>query len=127
MINLYFQRVGCPPMRSDLSIPRLELLGVVIGCRASRYVADHLGMPNLKRRIFTDSKCVIEWSTSKKGLKRFVSERITEIKGNNVTLVYVKSKDKPADIATRGETVKNLNTKDLWWKGSICISLPYHE
>ena len=38
-------------MRSDLSIPCFELLGVVIGCRASKYVADHLGMPNLKFKI----------------------------------------------------------------------------
>ena len=44
----------------------------------------------------------------KKELKRFVNESITEIKGNNVTLAYVKSKDNPADIAMRGETVENL-------------------
>ena len=83
-ISLIFSKSRLAPINSKSSIPRLELLGVVIGCRASKYVADQLGMMEIRRKIFPDSKCVIEWINSENKLNRFVRERVKEIKEHNV-------------------------------------------
>ena len=87
--SLVFCKSRLAPIKGDISIPRLELLGVVIGCRVSQFVANHLRI-TARRRLFTDSKCTIEWINSKKTLKKFVNERIKEIKSDkNVVVCYV--------------------------------------
>ena len=42
-VNLIFSRSRLAPIKGNLTIPRLELMGVLIGCRASKYVAEQLG------------------------------------------------------------------------------------
>ena len=84
--NLIFSKSRLAPIKENLTIPRLELMGVLIGCRASEFVANELGMPDIKRTLFTDSKCALEWSKSKKELKRFVKDRISEIQTHNINL-----------------------------------------
>ena len=105
-----------------MSIPRLELLGVVIGCRISKYVNDQLGIDDGKRTIYTDSKCVLEWCKSQRELKRFVNERVKEIRSHVVKIGYVKSAENAADIATRGKTVSDLKNDKLWWHGPHWIA-----
>ena len=83
--NLVISKVRLAPIK-EISIPRLELLGVLIGCRLSKFVAEELGMPEVKRKIFTDSKCVLEWYKSEKDLKRFVNDKIKEIKSHAISL-----------------------------------------
>ena len=128
-INTYliFSKSRLAPVSSDLSIPRLELLSVLIGCRVSKYVAIQLGITDIKRKVFTDSKCVIEWINSKNDLKRFVNERVKEIRESNVNVRYVSSIENPADIPTRGQTVHKLKNNKLWWKGPDWCSRPYNE
>ena len=70
-VHLMFSKTRLAPIKGTLSIPRLELMSVLIGCRASQFVVDQLGFKGVKQRVFTDSKCVIEWYYSKKELKRF--------------------------------------------------------
>ena len=105
------------PIKQNLTIPRLELLGVLIGCRITKYVADHLGVRVDKQLIFTDSECVIEWYKSGKDLKRFVRDRIKEIRSYDVNIGYVSSTDNPADIASRGQRAEKLKNNTLWWLG----------
>ena len=69
---------------------------------------------SIKQKIFTDSKCVIEWINSKNELNRFVKERVKEINENNVEVRYVKSAENPADVATRGQTIAKLELNELW-------------
>ena len=115
-VNLVMAKARLAPIK-PLSIPRLELLGVVIGCRLSRYVAIELGIPDVKRTLYTDSKCVLELHRNGKQLKRFVNDKIQEINSHDIHLYYVRSSDNPADIATRLTTLDYLLQCSLWWKG----------
>ena len=114
--NLLFSKCRLAPMKL-LSIPRLELLGVLIGCRASRYIAQELKIEGIKQIVMTDSKCVVEWCKSKKELKKFVQNKVDEIRSMEIKIAYVRSEDNPADIASRGEKISKLIVNDLWWHG----------
>ena len=115
-VNLLFAKTRIAPI-NEISIPRLELLGVLIGCRLSKFVAKQLDIPDIKQTIFTDSMCVIEWCKSDKPKKRFVQDKIKEIQLHDIKIGYVKSEENPADIASRGISVQNLLLNHLWWEG----------
>ena len=89
----------------------------MIGCRISKFVSEQLSIPEIKQTILTDSKYVLEWYKSNKELKRFVNDKIKEIRTYDIKIGYVKSKENPADIATRGVGVKELFENTLWWNG----------
>ena len=112
-VNLVFAKNQISPIK-EISIPRLELLGVLIGCRISKFVSEQLLIFEIKQTILTDSKCVLEWYKSNKELKRLVNDKIKEIRTYDIKIGYVKSKENPADIATRGVGVKELFENKLW-------------
>ena len=126
-VNLIFSRSRLAPIKGNLTIPRLELMGILIGCRASKYVAEQFGNTDIKQRLFTDSKCVLEWYKSDKELKRFVNERIKEIRDHDIEIGYVKSSENPADLATRGSNVGKLGSDEMWWKGPSWLILKNDE
>ncbi|XP_063362896.1 uncharacterized protein LOC134651724 [Cydia amplana] len=105
--------------KSDLKIPRLELLGYLIGSRLLRYVKSHIDLNICKIYLWTDSQVVIAWIKSSRLLPPFVSRRVNEIKQIKdilgAELRYVNSKENPADIATRPELWHQK--QDLWFHG----------
>ena len=105
-VNL-FSKSRLAPIKK-ISIPRLELLGVLIGCRISKYVTTELKIDELRQTLITDSKCVLEWCMSKKKLKRFVRDKTEEIQSHDIRIGYVKSEENPADLAVRGKRVGKL-------------------
>ena len=114
--NLIFSKLRLAPMKK-LSIPRLELLGVLIGVRCLSFVESELKQHIHRKILYTDSQCVLKWLTSTKSLSVFVTNRLKEIKAADIHFRYVASADNPADIATRGITPENLQNFSLWWKG----------
>ena len=115
-VDLVFSKSRLAPMKM-ISIPRLELLGVLIGCRASHFVASQMKINGLSQTILTDSKCVIAWCKTKRELKRFVVDKVKEIRSYNIKLGYVRSEDNPADLACRGARLKKLIKNHMWWHG----------
>ena len=122
-VHLLFAKVRLSPkkmctLKAEVSIPRLELLGVLIGVRALNFVRRALDMPVQSCTLWTDSACVLSWIASHKPLPRFVHNRIQEInQAKDVVFRYVKSASNPADIPTRGTTVSDLEVSSLWWHG----------
>lgn len=99
----------------NLQIPRLELLGVLIGCRLITYVTKFLRIKIKAQILWTDSQIVLSWYSSDKLLPPFVSRRINEIRQNKTLQVrYVPTKLNPADIGTRADRV---DCYDIWLKG----------
>ena len=116
-VNLIFSKSRIAPVTST-SIPRLELLGVLIGTRSLNFVQKSLQIPVTKKILWTDSQCVISWIKSTKPLPCFVENRLKEIKtSRDIEYRYVNTKDNPADLATRGKTLEELRNSDLWWYG----------
>lgn len=54
---------------SQVTIPRMELLGALIGVRVSTFVARQLQLPIAKTTIWLDSQCVLHWLSSSNTLK----------------------------------------------------------
>ena len=101
-----------------LSLPRLELLAVLIGIRATKFVVDELKLCISKKVILTDSQCVLHWIKSDKQLPVFVQNRVNEIRQlENVSFGFIPSQENPADLATRGLTVLEIKQSKLWWHG----------
>ena len=114
---LIFSKMRLTPQKI-MSIPRLELLGVVIGVRAAKFVHSQLRQPIAEQVLWTDSQCVLHWIASWKTLARFVDNRIQEIRSHtDMTFHYVPSADSPADLATRGATVAEICLTPIWWEG----------
>ena len=90
-----------------ITIPRLELMGVVIGCRMIKFVSDQLKINLEKSILFTDSKYVVEWTKTKKSLRRFTGDRVKEIVESGTQVSYVKAEDNPADVGQEGQQLIN--------------------
>ena len=109
--HLIFFKTRLAPQHT--TIPRLELLGVLTGVRALKFVMNELHLQVTRMVLFTDSLCVLHWLTSKKPLSSFVTNRVKEIISlKGVTFRHIPSEQNPADLATRGKSPSELSS--LW-------------
>ena len=101
--HLIFAKARLKPISETITIPRMELLAVLIGIRALTYVKKNFPFQISRIFVWTDSKCVLSWYNSVKILPIFIRNRIKEIK--NVpfpfTFRYVPSEDNPANLLTK--------------------------
>lgn len=123
-VNLVFSKLRLAPLetkrlgKGKVTLPRLELLAVVIGVRAISFVTHEIKLPISKRIVFTDSECVLHWVKTTKQLPVFIQNRINEIrKEQDLIFGYVSSNQNPADYATRGLSVSDISDCSLWWHG----------
>ena len=99
-----------------MSIPRLELIALLIGVCSLKFVSKELGLESTQRIIWADSECILNWLKSKKTLSVFVKNRITETTNKkNVEFRYINTKNNPADLPSRGISSKELKQSTLWW------------
>ena len=119
--DLVFSKTRLAP--PGTTIPRLELLGVLIGVRALKFVRKQL-YHEVPCHLFTDSVCVFYWLETSKPLSVFVANRVKEIKTlEAVTFSHVSSEDNPADMATRGKPPEELPAS-IWWNGPLWLKKP---
>ena len=110
--DLIFSKTRLAP--EQITIPRLELLGILIGVCALKFVEKELHLPKI---LYTDSQCVLQWMQTAKPLPVFITNRLKEIKEHQgICFKYVPTKDNPADIATRGQSPSELSSF-IWWTG----------
>ena len=80
--------------------PKIELLAVLIGTRATKFVEEELNLCISKKVILTDSQCVLHWIKSDKWLPVFVQNREDEIRLlEAVNFGFTPSQDNPTDFA----------------------------
>ncbi|XP_078334132.1 uncharacterized protein LOC144625796 [Crassostrea virginica] len=115
--RLIFSKTRLAPTK-QVSMPRLELLAVIIGVRSLHFVESQLKLKISEKILWTDSQCVLHWMKTRKPLTVFVENRVKEIRGSSdLNLQYVASADNPADIASRGTTTETLKNSIRWWNG----------
>ena len=125
--DLLFCKTRLDPL-NKMTIPRLELMTVVIGVRCLRFVKQQLNISIEGIHLWTDSQCVLKWIDSEKDLSVFVANRVKEIKSEgNIIFGYVRSEENPANIASRGTTFQNLSQDRLWWFGPTWLTDPETE
>lgn len=103
-----------------LTIPKLELCGVVTVAKLLKQTIDALGVTVDRIVIWTDLSVVLGWlKTPVNRLKVFVANRVANIHelAKNVSFRHVASEDNPADILSRGKAPSQLIDCDLWWSG----------
>ncbi|XP_065180039.1 uncharacterized protein LOC135810477 [Sycon ciliatum] len=129
-VNLIFSRsrltpsANKPSKKQSVTIPRMELLGVVMGFRMVKFIQSQLQLQNnIPTYLWTDAKCVLHWLTTPHHLSTFVANRVKEVKSNQqLQFRHVQSQDNPADIATRGLQPEELKESSLWWQGPAWLA-----
>ena len=108
------------------SIPRLELLSVVILARLVSSVKEALASQITidKTHLWLDSKTAICWIKGSKEWKQFVQNRVNEILSLTEESMWnhCPGIENPADIGSRGEGAAKLKSNVLWGKGPSWLS-----
>lgn len=122
LTSLIFAKSRLRPLKmastDGLTIPRLELLGVLIGVRAKNFVLKALNRGINQIYMWVDSQIVLSWLGSTASQPVFVANRLTEIrKHRDIKFRYVRSAQNPADLGTRGMSYKDIINSELWWEG----------
>ena len=122
--NLLISKARVAPCREGrLTIPKLKLTEYLIGARLIHYLTSLFKFKTIY--LWSDSKVMISWITSDKDIKdMYVANRTAEIKTlinqHQVRVMYVPTKDNPADYLSRGCAAKQLKSSN-WLHGPSWI------
>ena len=117
------------PLRA-VSIPRLELMGAVLGYRLTKKVCLLLHLSLNTVTFWTDSMDVVHWVRSQsRTFKTFVANRISEIQAETLPNQWrhVPGADNPADDATRGLPLAVMKENHRWFAGPDFLRLGSDE
>lgn len=119
-VNIITSKTKVAPLK-ELTIPRLELCGATLLCRLMvkvKKALSHLEITN--EFLWTDSTIVLAYlSSPPRRWQTFVANRCSEIIESFPInhWRHIRSKDNPADIASRGIPAGDLVNHNLWWTG----------
>ncbi|XP_064475828.1 uncharacterized protein LOC135389726 [Ornithodoros turicata] len=118
-VGLLFAKSRVAPIKK-LTLPRLELMGAVIGIRIAKLVRDSLQILSGEPTYWTDSTIVLSWIKGDSSRwKPFVKNRVTEIQSNSDPSQWrhCPGASNPADALTRGLRVDVLAEYKQWFIG----------
>uniref|UniRef100_A0A914KSR6 Integrase n=2 Tax=Meloidogyne incognita TaxID=6306 RepID=A0A914KSR6_MELIC len=128
--NIIFSKNRLKPKKGGktLTIPRMELIAILIGIRASDYVQKELKLPVSQTHIWSDSQIALSWVRSSQSQPTFVQRRLVEIRSHEGNIFhYIRTDSNPADVATRGISPAELKLQKLWWFGPKWLTQPESE
>ncbi|KAI1693327.1 reverse transcriptase and RNase H-like protein [Ditylenchus destructor] len=103
--------------RSSNDNPKLELLAILIGTRALKFVRQELHRPIKRQVLWSDSMCAPPGSQALMTTPKIFTNRLREIRQNDCEFRFVPTALNPADLSTRGCSVQELKSHPLWWSG----------
>ena len=121
LVRFVTSKTRVAPIQTQ-TIPRLELLSALLLARLITSVSHSLGsqLTLAPPKCFTDSRVALYWIQGiHKEWKQFVQNRVNEIRRlvPSDHWIHCRGQNNPADIPSRGATVKELIGNSLWWNG----------
>ncbi|UYV81093.1 hypothetical protein LAZ67_19002754, partial [Cordylochernes scorpioides] len=120
-VQLVTSKARVAPKRK-LTIPRLELMSCLIGSRLTKQVmkiiSESIAIPETNIWFWTDSSTALRWIQNEKPWATFVRNRVNEICSisKKENWHHVSGVNNPADLPSRGSSVKKL-IEHKWWEG----------
>ncbi|UYV76793.1 hypothetical protein LAZ67_14002028 [Cordylochernes scorpioides] len=108
--------------KKKLTIPRLELMSCLIGSRLTKQImkiiSESIAIPEPNIWFWTDSSTAHRWIQIEKLWATFVRNRVNEICSisKKKNWHHVSVVNNPADLPSRGSSVKKL-IEHKWWEG----------
>lgn len=104
----------------QLSIPRLELCGAVLGARLREKFASDLPY-NFERIYHIVDSMIVKAQIQREsyGFGTFIATRVAEIQDRTKKgeWWWISGESNPADLTTRATNTKNLQTDGMWQTG----------
>lgn len=103
-----------------VTLPRLELMAAVLAATMSQFLKQEMKLPEIKTYLWTDSSITLHWiKGSSRQYKTYIANRIEQIHelSDPSDWRWCPGSSNPADLPSRGVTLKDLVNNDQWWKG----------
>ena len=125
-VSLVMGKSRVSPLKPT-TVPRLELTAAVLSVKLAALLTDELKISGLEAFYWIDNKIVLGYILNRKRRYRvFVANRVTKIEeytgGNNWR--YIKTKENPGDLASRGISPKETELVDRWLTGPVFLKEP---
>ncbi|XP_018403332.1 PREDICTED: uncharacterized protein LOC108780195 [Cyphomyrmex costatus] len=128
-VNIICAKTKVAPLKK-LTIPRLELNAALMLSRLVYNVQNVLDLKERQIFLWTDSSVALTWISSHPAKwKDYVRNRVVAIQEilPSASWRFVPGKDNPADCASRGLSVHEIEHHSLWWLGPSWLNkAPVH-
>ncbi len=117
--RLMAARARVAPLHQQ-SVPRLELLATGLALDLMELIHQALPITMSKTWLWTDSTNVMCWILAEsRAFNSFVGHKVARIQATTPRerWGWVPTKQNPADIPSRGASMKDLRASKLWWEG----------